>query len=185
MKLPLLRMLLSVMVAALLLPASALAASVPVNGTVAAGSLTLTTTAAPSFGVTLDGTDQTAAYTLPATVTDARGGNAGWNLTVTSTQFSTGGATPSTLPANASTITAVSNACVTGATCTNPTNAISYPVALPAGATAPPAVKYFNAAVGTGKGKFTNTPTIGVLVPANADAGSYTSTVTISAVSGP
>jgi WxL domain surface cell wall-binding len=163
----------------------ALAATSTVNGTVAAGSLSLATSASPSFSVTLDGTDQTASYTVPTTITDASGSGAGWNLTITSTQFSTGGATPQTLPTTASQITAVSNTCVGGSTCTNPTNAVSYPVSVPAASTPPTAIKYFNAAANTGRGKFTNTPTVAVAVPANAAAGSYSSTLTLAAVSGP
>jgi hypothetical protein len=46
-------------------------------------------------------------------------------------------------------------------------------------------VKFFNAAANTGMGKFTNTPTIGVFVPQSSFAGTYTSTLTISIVSGP
>lgn len=116
--------------------------------------------------------------------TDSRGSGAGWNLTVTSTQFSTG-AGGSTLAANASSITGVANACASGSTCTNPTNSVTYPVGVPAGATAPTAVKYFNAATGTGKGKFDNTPGVNVFIPADANAGTYSSTLTLSAVSGP
>jgi hypothetical protein len=46
-------------------------------------------------------------------------------------------------------------------------------------------VKYFNAAAATGAGEFTNTPTVQVAVPASSSAGSYTSTLTLAAVSGP
>ena len=58
----------------------------------------------------------------------------------------------------------------------------AYPLNIPAAA---PAVKYFNAAATTGAGKFTNTPTIAVALPANTRAGVYTSTLTLAAVSGP
>src|SRR5690348_4373077 len=60
-------------------PASA--ATSTVTGTITAGTLSLATSATPSFGVTLDGTDKTATYTVPATVTDATGSDSGWNLT--------------------------------------------------------------------------------------------------------
>ncbi len=166
-------------------PAAASAATSTATATVSGGSLSLTTTATPSFGVTLDGTDQTGTYTVPSTVTDSRGTGAGWNLTLTSTQFSTGGSTPSTLSTGASSLTSVTNACVPGTTCTAPTNSVTYPVAVPAGTTAPTAVKYFNAATSTGKGKFNNTPSVNVSVPANSDAGTYSSTLTLAAVSGP
>ena len=67
----------------------------------------------------------------------------------------------------------------------NPTNAITYPVSVPAASSPPTAVKFFNAAANTGMGVFTNTPTIGVFVPQNSFAGTYTSTLTLSVVSGP
>jgi hypothetical protein len=133
---------------------------------------------------TLDGTDQTPTYTLPMTINDATGSGAGWNVTITSTTFTTGGGTPHLLSTSASTATAVSSACASG-TCTNPTNAIGYPLGVPAAATAPTAVKLFNAAANTGMGKFTITPTVGVSIPANTYAGTYTSTVTVAVVSGP
>ena len=86
---------------------------------------------------------------------------------------------------SASTATAVSSTCAGGTTCTNPTNAITYPLAVPAGSSAPTAVKLFNAAANTGMGSFTVTPTVQVAIPANAYAGTYTSTVTVAVVSGP
>jgi hypothetical protein len=90
-----------------------------------------------------------------------------------------------TLATTASSLTGVTAVCVGGSTCTNPTNAITYPVAVPAAGTAPTAVKFFNAAVNTGMGKFTITPTIAISLPANTFAGAYTSTITLAVVSGP
>ena len=72
-----------------------------------------------------------------------------------------------------------------GGTCTNATNAITYPVTVPAAATAPAAVKVFNSAATTGLGRFTITPTVNVAIPGNSYAGTYTSTLTVAAVSGP
>src|SRR3954447_8890695 len=163
----------------------ALAASATVTGSVNAGTLSISTSATPSFSVTLDGTDKTGSYSVPTTVTDATGSGAGWNLTITSTQFTTGGGSPHTLSTSASSLTGVTNSCAGGATCTNPTNAITYPIGGPAGSSPPTAVKYFNAAVNTGQGQFTNTPSISVSVPANSYTGSYSSTLTLAAVSGP
>lgn len=168
----------------LLAPASGLAASATVTGTLTGSTLSLTTTATPSFSDNLDLGDQTQPYTVPMTAQDTRGTGAGWNLTVTSTQFTTGGATPNTLAGNASSMTSVTSACASG-TCTNPTNAITYPVAVPAAATPPTAVKFFNAAANSGMGVFTITPTIGVFVPQTSFAGTYTSTLTLAVVSGP
>lgn len=163
---------------------AATTASPTVTGTVSAGALSLATSAAPTFSANLATGDQTPTYTLPLTATDTTGTGAGWNLTITSTQFTTGGGTPHTLATNASTITGVTSTCASG-TCTNPTNAVTYPVTIPAGATAPTAVKLFNAAANTGLGSFTVTPTAGVFVPASTFAGSYSSTLTVAIVSGP
>ena len=166
------------------IPSAALGATATATGTLSGSTLSLTTSATPSFTADLDSGDSTPTYTVPLTIQDTRGTGAGWNATITSTQFKTGGGSPSTLPTNSSTLTGVTSVCASG-TCTNPTNAITYPIAVPAGPTAPTAVKFFNAAAATGMGKFTNTPTIGVFVPQSSIAGTYTSTLTISIVSGP
>lgn len=165
--------------------AVAFADSTTATLSVNAGTLTEVNTITPAPSLTLNGTDQTVTYTLAITETDATGSGNGWNLTITSTQFSTGGGTPKTLSATASTITGVTTACVTGSTCTDPTNGITYPVTVPAGATAPTAVKFYNAAANSGMGKFTITPTVSIAIPANTFAGTYTSTISLAAVSGP
>ena len=162
-------------------PAAANAASAVVTGTVTGSALSLTTSAAPSFSANLDLGDSTPTYTAALAVTDTRGTGAGWNATITSTQFTTG---TQTLATNASSMTGVTSLCASG-TCTNPTNAIAYPVAVPAAPAPPTAVKFFNAAANTGMGKFTNTPTIGVFVPQSSFAGTYTSTLTLAVVTGP
>jgi hypothetical protein len=162
----------------------ALTALVVASPASAAGTLTETATPTATLTSTLDGTDLQPTYTLPITVADTRtGANAnGWNLTITSTQYSaTGG---KTLPTNASTITSVATACPGGG-CTNPTNSIAPPVAVPAASTPPTAVKFFNAASRTGTGTFTITPTVQVTVPANSFVGAYASTITLAIVAGP
>ncbi len=163
---------------------SALASNVTATATVTAGTLSLSSSATPSVSATLDGTDQTPSYTLPMTVNDFTGSGSGWNVTITSTTFSTGGGSPHLLSTTASNATGVTALCASG-TCTAPTNAITYPLGVPAGSSAPTAVKLFNAAANTGMGGFTVTPTISVAIPANTYAGTYTSTVTVAVVSGP
>jgi hypothetical protein len=150
----------------------------------AAGVLTLTTSATPSFAANLDTGDQTPTFTVPLTTTASASPAAGWNETITSTQFSTG---THTLASGASTIQAEPTAvCVsTYANCIAPTNAVGYPVSVPAGAGPPAAVKFFNAAAATGAGQFTVTPTITVSVPQDSFAGAYSSTLTLAIVSGP
>ena len=169
---------------ALTAAAVASAANVTATATVNAGTLSLSTSATPSVSSTLNGTDQSPTYTLPMTVLDATGSGSGWNVTITSTTFTTGGGSPHLLSTTASNATGVTSSCATG-TCTNPTNSIGYPVGVPAAGTAPTAVKLFNAAANTGMGNFTITPTISVAIPANTYAGTYTSTVTVAVVSGP
>jgi hypothetical protein len=160
------------------------AASVTATGTVSGSTLSVGTSATPSFTANLDSGDSTQTYTIPMTIQDTRGTGVGWNLTVTSTTFTTGGGTPNLLSTSASSLTGVTSSCTSG-TCTNPSNSVGYPLTVPAAGTAPTAVKFFNSTANNGMGKFTITPTIGVTVPQNAFAGSYTSTVTVAVVTGP
>ena len=169
--------------------ASAVAANVVVNSTVAGGAaLSIAGNGTPSFSLTLNGLDQVANYTLPVSVIDPRGlaTGGGWNLTVTSTQFNDGAG--HTFPATASTITAISPAttCGTNSTCTPPTDTVPISnLALPAAATAPAAVKWFNAANATGLGTLNVNAAVSVAAPANVFAGTYTSTVTVAVIAGP
>ena len=116
-------------------------------------------------------------------VADATGSGAGWDITATSTTFTTGSVTLST---TATTVqSAPTRACDAGSTCTLATNSVSYPYTLPAGASAPTATKVFNAAVNTGQGDQTATVTWQLAIPSSTAAGTYTSTWTLSLVSGP
>ena len=137
----------------------------------------------PTASVTLNGLDQTASYNLLFTLNNLTPGP--WHVTITSTQFTGGG---HTLPSTASSVTGVSIVpnC-TGPTC--PQNAITYtvPVPVPAGATPPSAVEFYNNSPGSsshGQGTFNIQATIQVIVPANAYAVNYASTITIAFVSG-
>ncbi|MGH3610180.1 MAG: hypothetical protein ACRDRD_19145, partial [Pseudonocardiaceae bacterium] len=105
----------------------------------AAGVLTLTTSATPSFMADLNSGDQTPTFTVPLTTTASVSPAPGWNETITSTQFSTG---THTLVTGASTIQAAPTAvCMSAyANCVAPTNAVGYPVSVPAGAGPPAAV---------------------------------------------
>src|SRR3954447_2463371 len=103
----------------------------------AAGSLSLSSSATPTASVTLSGADQTTSYTIPSSVSDGNNGiNAvGWNITITSTTFTTG---TYSLAANASTIDAApAFVCQPPPACVDPVNNVAYPVAVPSGATAP------------------------------------------------
>src|SRR5947209_3597892 len=111
-----------------------LLAGLAVAPSAAWAALSLTSTAAPTFSANLNAGDQTTTYTVPVTAKDTSLiTSPGWNLTITSTQLTTGGHTLST---GASQITAVTSVCAS--TCTrNPTNSITYPVAVPAAGTPP------------------------------------------------
>lgn len=138
---------------------------------------------AVSFSVTMNGLNQTATDSQGLDISDATGSGAGWNVTATSTTFTSGS---HTLPTSATTIqSAPSDSCDTDSTCTTATNGISYPYTLPAGTTAPTATKLFDAAAGSGMGNQTITPTWTLSVPSGTAAGTYTSTWTFSLVSGP
>jgi hypothetical protein len=176
--------------AALFLAGGTLVASaLPAVATTATATLTggtLGFVAAPSatgFSVSLTGADVTSNSTQTFDVGDATGSGAGWNITATSTTFTAGSRT---LPTTAVTVQSVPTvACDAGASCTVATNSVSYPYSLPAGGTAPTATKIFSSAANTGLGNQTVTLVFRLSVPANAFAGSYSSTWTYTLVSGP
>jgi putative surface cell wall-binding protein len=155
------------------LVAAALVASAVAFGSTLTTTATVTGTAGVSMNVpatasfsdTLDG------------VVDARGTGGGWNLQISATNFSDG-AGHTLLPG---TVTAASQACHSGSSCTAATNSgITLPLTITG-----TAAKFFNAAANTGLGKIDVTPTVQVAIPGNAYAGTYTSTVTLAAATGP
>ena len=162
---------------ALVATTAALAANLTATASVTGASgISMALPSNPSVSDTLDGTDQTVSWSAVLGVVDARGSGAGWNLTMSATTFSDGSG--HTLAAGS--VSGVTAACVAGNSCTTATNAISYPLALSG-----TAAKFFNAAANSGMGKVNVTPSVDVSVPGNAYAGTYTSTVTLAAVSGP
>lgn len=170
-------------------PAAARADSATASVAIGAGGLTMSmTSTAPSASATVNGgADANVTYTITLDLIDARGSGAGWNLQITSTTFTFNDAPPpKRLATDASTITGVSVTPPSGSTSTLPTNSIAYPVTVPAAnSSAPAAVKFYNAATSTGRGRFTVTPTVNIFVPGSTKDGTYTSTVTISVASGP
>lgn len=165
------------------MPAAASADTTTSSGTVTGGSLSLSAPGAANWagGVTLNGTDQVASVSVPLSVNDPRGTGAGWNLTIKGTQFENEDG--KTLPADGSSLMGATSACV-GGTCTSPDNtATAYAIDVPVGAS--PSAKFFSAAADSGMGNFTITPAVDVSVPANSYAGTYSSTLTLAATSGP
>lgn len=147
------------------------------------GSLALTAPSTVTFpSVTLNGKDQTATIAGLFTPNDQTNSNAGWNVAGTSTTFKN--AASKTLPTTATRITAAA-AATTTQNCSLPTNAIGYPVTLPAAAVAPAATKLYDAAANTGAGPSNVTLTFQLTAPANTFNGTYTSTWTFTISSGP
>ncbi len=170
-----------------LLLAAAPAFATNASETLNAGTLGFATTpGSVTFpATTLNGQDKNVNASQPLDIGDATGSGAGWNVTATSTLFKSGSYS---LPVGATTISSSPGTptCDAGVTCTvaGATN-VSYPYSLPAASTAPTATKMFNAPAGTGMGDQTISPTWTLAIPGNAYAGSYTSTWTLSLVSGP
>jgi hypothetical protein len=131
---------------------------------------------------TIAGTDQTVSTTGVIAADDETGSGAGWNITGTSTTFTNVGS--KTLPTTATVVTAASAAASAG-NCSVPSNSLSYPITLPAGASAPTSVKLYNAAINSGGGPANVTLTFRLTVPSNAFTGSYSSTWTFTIASGP
>jgi hypothetical protein len=161
-------------------------------------------TVVPASTVVLNGTDQTATYTMGIPVVDDSGSGNGWNVSIDSTQFDTAGATCQTttgyhtLSTGASTVYGVASAnnvpVVNGtpapATYATPTNSVSYtsltvPAVVCSTNVDPGAVELFNAANNSGMGHFLLTATINIFIPANTYVGTYQSTITLGFASGP
>ncbi|MGD8758998.1 MAG: WxL domain-containing protein [Anaerolineales bacterium] len=160
--------------------------------TITGGSLSVTAANVTLSGVTLDGTDQTstsAAGSNNWSATDATGTGLGWNLTIDSTDFTDGGAPLRTIDISSAdqefkiqlldaniTITAGN---------TKPVSQVTSLTAIPESPAA--ALKFVSAAVDTGMGTYAINPNFELEVPAETyvGTGTYTATITISAVSGP
>jgi len=166
------------------------------------GSLTLTSPSSLTWTDTLNGSNQTAVDSTTAdqqfSVSDQSGSGAGWHITVSGTTFTNGSHTlPNAgtfvLTGSLSSITATTAptaTCVTS--CTPPTDTTTYPVAITTATTSPTPATVYDVSAGSGIGPVTlgghtaaNPLGWWTNIPANARAGSYTSTVTVEVVSGP
>lgn len=147
------------------------------------GGLTLNSPGAINFPpVTLNGTDRTVTTTGTLTVADQTDTASGWNVSATSTNFTSGAAT---LGAASTTLTGV-NVTAGSPNCGMPTTgSTTFPIALPAGAVAPPASKIYSAAVGSGLGSSDLAYNFSLNLPATTRAGTYVSTWTFTLAAGP
>jgi hypothetical protein len=173
--------------------------------TLSAGTLTETSSGQLGWSGTLNGLDQylvdTSSGDQSYLVNDASGSGAGWHMTVSATQFTTGGGTPAllnnsgTFSTNGSTSLESSTnsptaACSSGATCTLPSNGTTYPVAITTGGGTPTAYTIYDTAASSGLGSITvgigaNPVGWWLFLPANTLHGTYTSTVTLELISAP
>jgi WxL domain surface cell wall-binding len=166
-----------------------------------AGTLTLASPSSLAWAAQENGVNQSSVDEVPGdqtlTVNDSTGTTSGWNVTVSATTFSSGShPLPDTgrLEFNGSTSsligTAPSATCV--GPCVVPVDTTTYPVAIDTAASSPDAFTIYDASAGTGTGVIalggaSAAHPIGwwIQVPASAYAGSYTSTLTLTLVSGP
>lgn len=179
-----------VVVLALMLAIPAVIYAATGTVTVTGGTLSVTPANVTLSGVTLDGTDKTAtsAYTSNAwTAQDSRGTGVGWNVTISSTDFTS----PST-PARTIDISAEdqqfkiqlldANISVIAGN-TKPTSSVTSLTAIDN--TTP--LKIVSAAVDAGMGEYNIPPAFELEVPAETyvGTGTYTATITVTAVTAP
>jgi hypothetical protein len=185
------------------------------SATVGAGSLAVAAPSTIKWTTTLTGTDTVVQRQVTITAVDATGSGSGWNLTASATPFTDSTGTTKCTPAapcieSAAEIVLTSRntgskayaddttppgaTCATGSTCTLPKNSGTYPVTIPlclglpsgtsSGTNCTPASLASGAAT-SGMGAVTLATDWWLPIPADAYAGTYTSTITLSIVSGP
>ncbi len=145
----------------------------------------------PTNTIALDGRAHTIAFTVPVAAVDHSGADAGWNNTVQLGAFTTGTVALGEGPLSVA--KATSAACDTSSSqvCSNTNAAVMNGVAtLASYTTGGAAVKMFSSDAGThvagiGMGQYTYSTPFTLTLPSTAKAGSYSSVLTVSAVSAP
>jgi hypothetical protein len=151
-------------------PMAAQAADTNVTGTLTGGSLTNTAPATIDFAATLAGVNQTVnAPVGPWSVNDSRGSNAGYRITLAASAPMVGGSAPNAGTGGSLTMTS-----------TTATGVGTGPVTEAPQLLSTTAATIATAALNTGQGlwSFPTAGNLAVVVPANASAGAYTSTLT-------
>ena len=165
------------------------------------GTLTLASPSSLAWAAVQNGTNQSSVDEMPAdqklTVNDSSGTGSGWDVTVSATTFSSGSYTlPDTgrleFTGSTSSLTGATPSAACVGSCVLPVDTTAYPVAIDTAASSPDAFTIYDASAGTGTGVValggsSATHPIGwwIQVPASAYAGSYTTTLTLTLVSGP
>ena len=154
---------------------------------ITAGSLSVTPANVTLSNVVLDGGDKTATSASGSNswaAEDGRGTGVGWHLTIDATDFTDSGKTIDISSADQEfkiQLLDTNIAVVTGNA--KPTSSVTSLTAIPeAPATA---LTFASAAVNEGMGSYTLNPNFELEVPAETLVGNYSSTITVSAVSGP
>lgn len=158
--------------------------------TITGGTLSVAAADVTLSGVTLDGTDKTstsASGDNSWSATDARGTGAGWNLTIAATDFSDGDTTPKIIDiAQADSEFKIqlldANVTVTAGN-TKPVSQVTTLSPIPDTGS----LKILSAAGDTGMGAYAIAPNFELEIPAETyvGLGTYTSTITVTAVTGP
>jgi len=154
------------------------------------GTLGVTAADVTLSGVVLDGTDTTATSPFGDNTwngVDARGTGVGWNLTIDATDFNTGGSPNRTIDISEADqnykIMLTADHIIPLAGNTNPVSQVTSLTDIPT--TGSGTLKFLSAAVDTGMGSYNLQPNFELEIPAETYAGTYTSTITVTAVSGP
>jgi hypothetical protein len=167
------------LIGSLVLGVSAVGAATA-SATLTAGTLTITSAASDfsyaSAPLTGDAFDLTSSFTVG--VNDPTGSGAGWKLMATIGVLTDASQNPNaTIAASNHTITSATPSQTTGVP---PTNGATYPMQIPTDGG-----KIFSANASTGKGKSTLTFATQLHIPADATAGSYSTTMTVTIAAGP
>jgi WxL domain surface cell wall-binding len=148
------------------------------TATVNGGSLSVGSVSAPNFTVNLNGTARTANGNLTFNVVDATGSGSGWRVTAVASQFSTGGQSAKTLALGSLSMAAPTIATNGGTDEGIDVMGSAHDIDAASAVT----VASANNDHGMGTNAFTSQLTLSI--PADAYAGSYTSSVTIDVQSG-
>jgi YVTN family beta-propeller protein len=156
------------------------------TATISGGSLTIAAPANLGWNVTLAGADQFAGAPATLEPMDLTGSGAGWSVSAAATPFTDGTRTLGALYLNGSggaesESSAPLDSCAVAGDCTLPTSSVGgYPLPV---ASVPATI--YSAAAGTGLGMVDLATDWWLDVPGAANAGTYTSTITLAISSGP